>query len=240
MRFMFIVTSAHAGRPDAGTAGGDAQARRPGDQGRPHARQWRADAARHRARRCASRTGSSASSTARSSRPRRSSAATRSSNCRARRRPSRRRGSSCSSTRTSCRAGKGRASFARSPALEARPPTTTVGGHDGRRRPSRDPRRLADRAAPADHQPGEDAARCAAGRGSDAGSAGRRARAVAGDGRAGKTRRLADGDRQAPGPRSFAPRPDARAQARDDRLRHGGGAAGHARSGLRPRRRHRR
>ena len=57
-----------------------------------------------------------------------------------------------------------------SPALEARIPQHAIGGHDGRRRPSRDPRRLADRAAPADHQPGEDAARCAAGRGFDAGS----------------------------------------------------------------------
>ena len=57
-----------------------------------------------------------------------------------------------------------------SPALEASGPADAVGGHDGRRHPSRDPGRLADRAAPADHQPGEDAARCAAGRGFDAGS----------------------------------------------------------------------
>src|ERR1700719_2325568 len=57
---------------------------------------------------------------ARSWRPRRSSAATRSSSCRARKRPWPRRGSLCSCTRISCRAGKGRASFARLPALEAR------------------------------------------------------------------------------------------------------------------------
>src|SRR5258708_21703168 len=46
----------------------------------------------------------------------------RSSSCRGRRRPWRRRRSSCSSTRTSCRAGKGRASFARLLALEAKVP----------------------------------------------------------------------------------------------------------------------
>ena len=77
--------------------------------------------------------------------------------------------------------------------------------------------RLADRAAAADHQPVADAARRAAGRGPDAGSAGGRARALAGHRRAGKARRLADGDRQAPRARSSAPRPDARAQARDAR-----------------------
>src|SRR6202790_732423 len=66
----------------------------------------------------------------------------------------------------------------------------TVGGHDGRRRPSRDPGRLADRAAPADHQPGEDAARCAAGRGADAGSPVGRPRAMARDRCSGKTGRL--------------------------------------------------
>src|ERR1700704_3627293 len=43
----------------------------------------------------------------------------RSSNCRARRRRWPRRSSSCSCTRISCRAGRGRARFARSPALEA-------------------------------------------------------------------------------------------------------------------------
>src|SRR5258707_6960012 len=55
-------------------------------------------------------------------RPRRSLAATRFSNCKARKRPWRRRRSSCSSTRTSSQAGRERASFARLPrwALEAR------------------------------------------------------------------------------------------------------------------------
>src|SRR5882757_416713 len=55
-------------------------------------------------------------------RPRRSLAATRFSNCKARKRPWRRRRSSCSSTRTSFRGGRERASFARLPrwALEAR------------------------------------------------------------------------------------------------------------------------
>ena len=39
----------------------------------------------------------------------------------------------------------------------------TGGGHDGPRGPSHDPGRLADRTAPADHQLGEDVARCIAG-----------------------------------------------------------------------------
>ena len=102
----------------------------------------------------------------------------------------------------------------RAAAVMATAPGRAVGGHDGRRHPSRDPRGLADRAAAADHQPGADAARCAAGRGFDAGSAAGGARALARDRRSGKARRVADGDRQAPGARSSAPRPDARAQAR--------------------------
>ena len=94
-----------------------------------------------------------------------------------------------------------RAFFSRTYAGPSRRETATpaVGGHDGRRHPSRDPGRLADRAAPADHQPGEDAARRAAGRGPDAGGAAGRAGALAGDRRSGEARRLADGDRQAPG-----------------------------------------
>ncbi len=69
-------------------------------------------------------------------------------------------------------------------ALASGPPSDegsagAVGGHDGRRHPSRDPGRMADRAAPADHQLGEDAARCPAGRGFDAGSPVGRPRAVA-------------------------------------------------------------
>ena len=68
------------------------------------------------------------------------------------------------------------------------------------------PRGLADRAAAADHQPVADAARRAAGRGPDAGSAAGGPRALARRGRSGKARRLADGDRQAPGARSSAPR----------------------------------
>ena len=122
---------------------------------------------------------------------------------------------SCSCTTTTCRAGKGRANSAPLPArLEA---GIRRRRHDGRRHRSRDPRRLADRAAAADHRPGEDAARRAAGRGTDAGRPAGGARTLAGDGRAGKARRLADGDRQAPGARSSAPPPDARAQARDGR-----------------------
>ena len=47
MRFMYIVTSPQPdARPDAGPDGGDGQARRPRDQGRPHDRQRRADADR--------------------------------------------------------------------------------------------------------------------------------------------------------------------------------------------------
>ena len=63
--------------------------------------------------------GLPASSTARSSRRKRSSAATLSSSCRAKKRPWRLRRSSCNSTRTSSRAGKARASCVRLPALEA-------------------------------------------------------------------------------------------------------------------------
>src|SRR5690348_3851240 len=67
---------------------------------------------------------SSVSSTALSSRPRRSSGATRSSSCTARRKPSPPPSSSCNCTRTSCPAGKGRASCANLPpvALEAQLP----------------------------------------------------------------------------------------------------------------------
>src|SRR6476646_7444529 len=64
--------------------------------------------------------GNSASSTARSWRLRRSLAVTRSSSCRAKRKRWRWRPSSCSFTRISCRAGAGRARFARLPALEPR------------------------------------------------------------------------------------------------------------------------
>ncbi len=54
-----------------------------------------------------------------------------------------------------------------------------------------------------------------------------------------KARRLADGGRKTPGAGPSAPRPNARAQARDGRSRHGSGAAGDARSGRCARRRHR-
>ena len=122
-----------------------------------------------------------------------------------------------------------------------RRPGNPAGGDDGRRRSaSHHPRGVADRAAAADHQPGADAARRAAGRGPDAGSAAGGAGALARDRRAGKARRLADGDRQAPGAGSSAPPPDAGAQARHGRARSRAGAAGHARFRRRARRRHRR
>src|SRR5258708_5047776 len=63
---------------------------------------------------------SSVSSTGRSWKPRRSSAATPSLNCATRKRRWRWRGNSCNCTSTTCRAGRGRASFARLLPLEAR------------------------------------------------------------------------------------------------------------------------
>ena len=66
--------------------------------------------------------------------------------------------------------------------LRPRAPRRGSAGMTAADAPSRDPGRLADRAAAADHQPGEDAARCAAGRGIDAGGAAGSARAVAHDG----------------------------------------------------------
>ena len=78
-------------------------------------------------------------------------------------------------------------------------------------------------------RPVPDAARCAAGRRPDAGSAGGGARALARHRRAGKARRVADGDRQTPRARSSAPPQHARAQARDADARPGAGAAGDAR-----------
>ncbi len=57
MRFMYIVTPARAAPSDARTDGRRAQACRARDQGRPHARQGRADAVATLARRCGSRDG---------------------------------------------------------------------------------------------------------------------------------------------------------------------------------------
>src|SRR6476620_6886785 len=67
----------------------------------------------------------------RSSRPRRSSAATRSSSCRVKKKPWPRRGSSCSCTRILCRAGKGFANFGPLPraARETEASQPKVGGH---------------------------------------------------------------------------------------------------------------
>ena len=119
-------------------------------------------------------------------------------------------------------------------------PKSAVGGDDGRRHQSHHPRGLADRAAAADHQPVADAARRAAGRGPDAGSAAGGARTLARHGRAGKARGVADGDGQTARAGSIAPPPHARSQARDADTRHGAGAADHARSGRRAGRRYRR
>ena len=132
---------------------------------------------------------------------------------------------------STCRAGKAPARSARWPDRKTRVPAA---GRRARRTPDArtrsiqpaamtaadvdraigHPGGLADRAAAADHQPGADAARRAAGGGPDAGSPAGGAGALAGDRRAGKARRLADGNRQTPGAGSSAPRPDARAQAR--------------------------
>ena len=117
MRFMYIVTSPQPNRrPDAGADGGHAQAGRPRDQGRPHARQRRADAGptgaqvQDRGRQAQRR------STARSWRPRRLIGGYAIFELRDKEEAvARPRSSSCSSTRSTCRAGRGPARCARLP-----------------------------------------------------------------------------------------------------------------------------
>ena len=133
MRFMFIVKSAHAGPPTPELLEAMNKLADRRDQSRPHARQWRANAARHR--RAGAHQGRAAQ---RRRRPVRGSERGRR-RLRALRAAGQGRGlgvcdgGSCNSIRTSSRAGRGLANFAGSLALEPMVRRALLGGHDGRR-----------------------------------------------------------------------------------------------------------